>query len=98
MAVSLAEAAILSDNELQAAIIETFVDQSPVLARLPFMEIEGNAYQYTQELSLPGIAFRARERERGMSPIDLLWLFIIVVALLAAAAWFGSRALRGGTR
>lgn len=59
MAVSLAEAAILSDNELQAAIIETFVDQSPVLARLPFMEIEGNAYQYTQEQSLPGIAFRA---------------------------------------
>jgi hypothetical protein len=59
MAVSLAEAAILSDNELQAAIIETFVDQSPVLARLPFMEIEGNAYQYTQESTLPGIAFRA---------------------------------------
>jgi hypothetical protein len=44
---------------LQRGVIQTFIDESPVLDRLPFMEIEGNAYQYTQESALPGIAFRA---------------------------------------
>lgn len=59
MAVTLAEAAVLSTDQVQAAVIETFVNESPILARLPFMEIEGNAYQYTQESALPGIGFRA---------------------------------------
>lgn len=59
MAVTLAQAAVLSTNMLQRGVIQTFIDESPVLDRLPFMEIEGNAYQYTQESSLPGIAFRA---------------------------------------
>ena len=59
MAVTLAQAAVLSTNMLQRGVIQTFIDESPVLDRLPFMEIEGNAYQYTTESSLPGIAFRA---------------------------------------
>ncbi len=59
MAVTLAQAANLSTNMLQRGVIQTFIDESPILDRLPFMEIEGNAYQYTQESSLPGIAFRA---------------------------------------
>jgi hypothetical protein len=59
MAVTLAQAAVLSTNMLQRGVIQTFIDESPILDRLPFMEIEGNAYQYTQESSLPGIAFRA---------------------------------------
>lgn len=58
-AVTLAEAAVASSNMLQRGVIQTFIDESPVLDRLPFMEIEGNAYQYTKESSLPGIAFRA---------------------------------------
>lgn len=59
MAVTLTQAQALSTNMLQRGVIQTFIDESPVLDRLPFMEIEGNAYQYTQEQSLPGIAFRA---------------------------------------
>lgn len=59
MAVTLAQAAVLSTNMLQRGVIQTFIDESPVLDRLPFMEIEGNAYQYSQESALPGIAFRA---------------------------------------
>lgn len=59
MAVSLAQAADASTNMLQRGVIQTFIDESPVLDRLPFMEISGNAYQYTSELALPGIAFRA---------------------------------------
>ena len=59
MAVTLAQAAAASTNMLQRGVIQTFIDESPVLARIPFMEIEGNAYQYTKESALPGIAFRA---------------------------------------
>lgn len=59
MAVSLADAAAASTNMLQRGVIQTFIDESPVLDRIPFMEIEGNAYQYTRESALPGIAFRA---------------------------------------
>lgn len=59
MAVTLVQAQALSTNMLQRGVIQTFIDESPVLDRLPFMEIEGNAYQYTQESALPGIAFRA---------------------------------------
>lgn len=59
MAVTLAQAAQASTNMLQRGVIQTFIDTSPVLDRLPFMEIEGNAYQYMKESSLPGIAFRA---------------------------------------
>jgi hypothetical protein len=59
MAVTLAESAKLSNNTLRAGVIETFIELSPVLDRLPLMEIEGNAYVYNQEATLPGVAFRA---------------------------------------
>jgi hypothetical protein len=59
MAVTLAEAAVLSTNMLQRSVIETFVQNSAVLDRLPLMEIEGNAYAYNRESALPGIAFRS---------------------------------------
>lgn len=58
-AVTLAQSLEASTNMLQAGVIETFINESPVLSRIPFMEIEGNAYQYAKESSLPGIAFRA---------------------------------------
>ncbi|MGY1773509.1 major capsid protein [Blastococcus sp. SYSU D00813] len=59
MAVTLAEAALLSQNSLQRGVIETFVQVSPILDRIPLMPIEGNAYAYNQEATLPGVAFRA---------------------------------------
>lgn len=59
MAVTLVQAQAASTNMLQRGVIQVFIDESPVLDRLPFMEIEGNAYQYTKESALPGIAFRA---------------------------------------
>ena len=59
MAVTLAQAALLSENDLQRGVIETFVQESPVLDRLPLMPIEGNAYAYNEEASLPGVAFRS---------------------------------------
>ncbi len=59
MAVTLAQAALLSQNDLQRGVIETFVQLSPVLDRLPLMPIEGNAYAYNKEATLPGVAFRS---------------------------------------
>src|SRR3954454_10621698 len=57
-AVTLAQAAVLSQNQLQRGVIETFVQLSLVLDRLPLLGIEGNAYAYDTEGTLPGIAFR----------------------------------------
>ena len=59
MAVTLAQAALLSQNSLQRGVIETFVQLSPVLDRIPLMDIEGNAYAYDSEATLPGVAFRS---------------------------------------
>lgn len=59
MAVTLAEAAVLSENTLARGVMETFVIESPVLDRLPLLQIEGNAYAYTKESTLPGVAFRS---------------------------------------
>lgn len=59
MAITLTEAAKLSTTHLQRGVIETFVQSSPVLDRIPFMTIQGNAYAYNEEATLPGVAFRA---------------------------------------
>ena len=59
MAVTLAEAALLSTDDLQRGVIETFVQESPVLDRIPLMTIAGNSFAYNQEDTLPGVEFRA---------------------------------------
>lgn len=59
MAVTLAEAALLSQNTLQRGVIETFVQESSILDRIPLLDIEGNAYAYNAEATLPGVAFRS---------------------------------------
>lgn len=59
MAQTLAQAALLSQNDLQRGVIETFVINSSVLDRLPLMPVEGNAFAYNEEATLPGIEFRA---------------------------------------
>lgn len=58
-AISLAEAAVLSQNDLQRGVIEAFIYEGYVLDRIPLLPIEGNAYAYNVELTLPGAAFRA---------------------------------------
>lgn len=52
------EAAKLINNPLQSGVVEIFAANNPVLERLPFADISGNAYKYNREGSLPGIAFR----------------------------------------
>jgi len=59
MAMTLVESAKLSENDLQRGVLETFVIESSVLDRIPLMGIEGNAFAYNEEGSLPGVEFRA---------------------------------------
>ncbi|MFJ9589118.1 major capsid protein [Streptomyces acidicola] len=59
MALTLAESAKLSADNLQRGVVETFVQESPILDRLPLIEFEGNAYRYNEESALPGVSFRS---------------------------------------
>jgi hypothetical protein len=59
MALTLVQAAKLSNTALQRGVIKTFVNNSVVLDRLPLMPIQGNAYAYNVEATLPGVAFRS---------------------------------------
>ncbi len=57
MALTLAEAAKLSNDMLLQGVAETIVKDSPVLRQLPFIEIVGNGLTYNQEKTLPDIDF-----------------------------------------
>ena len=55
---TLLEAAKLVQDPLKRGVISIFPQVSPVLERLPFFEVNGQAYRYNVEQTLPGIAFR----------------------------------------
>ena len=57
MALTLAEANKLSNDILLQGVVETIIKDSPILQRLPFIEIVGNGLTYNQEKTLPGIDF-----------------------------------------
>ncbi len=59
MALTLAQAAVVSTDQLAAGVMETLVPNSPYLGGLRFPAIEGNAYRYNQEATLSGAEFRA---------------------------------------
>jgi hypothetical protein len=59
MALTLVEAAKLYVGDpVRSAIIELYARNSDILRVLPFDNIEGNAYKYNREETLPGIGFR----------------------------------------
>ena len=57
MALTLAEASKLSNDMLLQGVVETIIKDSPILQRLPFVEIVGNGLTYNQEKTLPSIDF-----------------------------------------
>jgi len=57
MALTLDEASRLSTDMLLQGVVETIIKDSPILQRLPFIEIVGNGLTYNQEKSLPTIDF-----------------------------------------
>lgn len=58
MALLLQEASKLAQDQLRAGVIEVFVENSPILERIDFLNLRGNAYSYNMEGALPGVAFR----------------------------------------
>jgi len=57
MALTLAEASKLSNDMLLRGVVETIVKESPILQRLPFIEIVGNGLTYNQEKTMPTTDF-----------------------------------------
>jgi HK97 family phage major capsid protein len=57
MALTLAEAAKLSNDILLTGVIETVIQESPVLQVLPFIEIVGNGLTYNRENAAATAAF-----------------------------------------
>ena len=57
MALTLAEAAKLSNDLLLAGVVESIIKESPVLQTLPFVEITGNGLTYNRENTAPTAAF-----------------------------------------
>lgn len=56
---TLAEAAKLKQDPLRQGVLETFVQESSFMDLVPFFEIQGSAYLYDEEATLPGVEYRA---------------------------------------
>lgn len=59
MALLLAEAAKLSNDIVLQGVIETIVKDSPILQRMPFIDVNGNAVTYNRENVAATAAWRA---------------------------------------
>src|SRR3954451_5159474 len=59
MPLLLAESAKLSNDLVQRGVIETILEESPMLRVLPFLEVEGNSFKFNQENALGGASFYA---------------------------------------
>jgi hypothetical protein len=57
VALTLTESAKLSRDMLKRGVIETILEESPMLRALPFLDVEGNSFKYTQENALGGATF-----------------------------------------
>lgn len=59
MALTLEEASKLSSDLLLRGVVETIVKDSPILERLPFIQIVGNSLKYNREKTLPAVSWYA---------------------------------------
>jgi HK97 family phage major capsid protein len=57
VALTLVEASKLSNDTLVAGVIQTIATESPILQRLPFIEIVGNGLTYNRQNAGPNAAF-----------------------------------------
>lgn len=68
MAITLSEAAKLSNDVLLQGIIETIIKECPLLQTMPFIEIVGNALTYNREKALPSAEWHAVNDDWTTSP------------------------------
>ena len=59
MALTLSESAKLSLDMLQRGVIETILEESPMLRYIRWLQVEGNSFKYNQENTLGGASFYA---------------------------------------
>ena len=59
MPLTLAESAKLSQDMLQRGVIETIIEESPMLRYIRWLQVEGNSFKYNQENTLGGASFYA---------------------------------------
>lgn len=57
--ISLLEAAKHGGTQLHEGVIETIIQESPIIEQIPWMTFAGNSLQHTVEGTLPGVNFRA---------------------------------------
>jgi len=68
MAITLAEAAKLSNDVLLQGVVETIIKECPLLQTMPFIEIVGNALTYNREKALPSAEWHAVNADWATSP------------------------------
>ena len=68
MAITLSEAAKLSNDALLQGVIETIIKECPLLQLMPFIEIVGNALTYNRESALPAAEWHASNDDWATSP------------------------------
>jgi hypothetical protein len=56
--VTLLEAAKCGDDQVKAGVVETIIQESPIIESLPWLTIEGTALKQTVEETLPDVQFR----------------------------------------
>ncbi|MCM3639703.1 phage major capsid protein [Priestia aryabhattai] len=56
--ITINQSADLTNDTLQAGVIETMATESKLLAILPFMTVQGHGYSYNVETDLAGVEFR----------------------------------------
>jgi len=54
---TLVESAKLERDMLKRGVIETIIEESPMLRVMPWLDVSGNSFKYNQELSLGGAQF-----------------------------------------
>jgi HK97 family phage major capsid protein len=59
MALTKAQAGLLSNDMLMRGVIETIVKESQILSFLPFMEVVGTNLSYNREATMPDVSFYA---------------------------------------
>lgn len=57
--VTLLEAAKSGDNMVKQGVVETLIQENPLIELLPWMSFAGNALQHSEEGTLPDVQFRA---------------------------------------
>jgi HK97 family phage major capsid protein len=68
MAVTLTEAAKLSNDALLTGVIEEIIKECPLLQKMPFIEIVGNALTYNRENTLPSAEWHSVNDDWTTSP------------------------------